>query len=189
MKSAIFLLTVLSATICLNAAEPILEWNYETWKRNQSVSQNGQVSIYGVPAKKDGVNGSTGVICGDKARVQIAFFTQCQDWKEFTWEMKFKLDDKVDSRQGNALFCYGKHSWDRAQFLLWITPKQQLEGRFTLNIDGKKATVSATSSPLKFNPRQYYTVRVASGSGSAMKIWLDGRLVAIREKKSFGFNI
>ena len=188
MKSAIFLLTVLSATICLNAAEPILEWNYENWKRNRSVSQNGQVSIYGVPAKKDGVNGSTGVICGDKARVQIAFFTQCQDWKEFTWEMKFKLDDKVDSRQGNALFCYGKHSWDRAQFLLWITPKQQLEGRFTLNIDGKKATVSATSSPLKFNPRQYYTVRVASGSGSAMKIWLDGRLVAIREKKSFGFN-
>ena len=50
-----------------------------------------------------------------------------KEWKAFTIELKFKLDKGVDAKQGNALVCYAKNSWNRAQFLLWINKNGQVD--------------------------------------------------------------
>ncbi len=183
-----FMAVAVSAS-CL-AAEPAWQWDFETWnaQNNRAVSKNKRASFYGVKGDKTGFNGTSGMVCSGKERNNVGGFIQCQNWKEFTFEMKFKLDKGVDAQRGNALMCYAKHSWNRAQFLLEITSKKQLRAKFTLNINGKKASATLTSEPQDFAADKWYTVRVASASGRAMKIWLDGKLVATKEKESMGFN-
>ncbi len=194
----LFLLTgVAVCSLALAGSEPVQQWNFEKWDAkgvcSPSLPQKGEkvFSLSGMPAGKNGVNGSNALVCGNTKRSSFGNAGFCGEWRAFTMELKFKLDGRPDSKRGNALFCYGKHSWNRAQFLLWITPKGQLEGKFRLvSGDGRKSVteVKASSEVLTFEPGRFYTVRVASASGGAMKIWLDGQLVAVREKGSFGFS-
>ena len=97
-----------------------------------------------------------------------------------------KLNEEVNARTGNTLFCYAKNSWNRAQFALQITPKKQLEARFTQVV--RKQEQVLTSKQLDIKPGVFYTVRIAATDGGMMKIFLDGELVAMREKDSWSFN-
>ncbi len=179
------------SAVCF-AAEPTFQWDFETWneKNNSASAKNHKLFLRGngVKAEKAGFNGTTGITCTEKVRVNSTSFVRCRDWKEFTFEMKFKLDQGVDTKRGNALMCYGKHSWNRAQFVLQITHKKQLQAKFNLKYEDKKASMSLTSEPQDLVAGKWYTVRVASVSGGAMKIWLDGKLVAAKENGSMSFS-
>ena len=113
---------------------------------------------------------------------------EAAEWKSFTFEMKFKLNAGVDRMKGNALFCYGKHSWNRCQFLLRITPEKQLEAGFHQTTPNREGAFTVTSGVLDLEPGKWYTVRAASQDEGALKIWLNGELVAVKEKGSWGFN-
>ena len=175
--SAAFLGTALTAA-------PFCHWDFGKGDaaKKYTFSTNGKFRLYSkvVPGFK-----GNGVRLDGKARIATGF-PQAAQWKSFTFEMKFKLDSGVDAKRGNALICYAKHSWNRSQFILKITPKSQLEARFTQ--DARKNELVLASKILKFEPGKFYTVRVASQDEGALKIWLDGELVAIKEKGSWGMN-
>ncbi len=181
---------------CCTAADPLMIWDFEQAdaKTGTSYSQNRQLRLYGIrQAKKGGINGTNGAICDDKKSPSVAHLKKWADWNAFTFELKFKLDASVDSKRGNALLCFGKHSWNRGQFLLWVTQRGELEGKFRLvgrgkNEKNRHIEVKATSKPLNFTPGQWNIVRVASASGGAMKIWLNGVLVAVKGNDAWGFN-
>ena len=181
---------------CCTAADPLMIWDFEQAdaKTGTSYSQNRQLRLYGIrQAKKGGINGTNGAICDDKKSPSVAHLKKWADWNAFTFELKFKLDASVDSKWGNALLCFGKHSWNRGQFLLWVTQRGELEGKFRLvgrgkNEKNRHIEVKATSKPLNFTPGQWNIVRVASASGGAMKIWLNGVLVAVKGNDAWGFN-
>ena len=113
---------------------------------------------------------------------------EAADWKSFTIEMKFKLNAGVDREKGNALICYAKHSWNRCQFVLRITPEKQLEAQFHQTTPDHDGSFTLTSGVQNFEAGTWYTVRVASQDEGALKIWLNGKLVAVKEKDSWGFN-
>ena len=179
--------TIISAasllTIVLTGA-PYCVWEFEKYDAQKKchLSTNGKFRLY--TATAPGFKGK-GMVLGDKKRIST-WFPQAANWKSFTFEMKFKLDKGVNNKRGNALLCYAKHSWNRSQFLLKITPKSRLEARFTQTAG--KEELFLTSKTLNFVPGRFYTVRVASQDEGALKIWLDGELVAIRDKDSWGMN-
>ena len=113
---------------------------------------------------------------------------EAAEWKSFTVEMKFKLKTGVERDRGNALFCYAKHSWNRCQFVLRITPEKQLEAQFHQMTPNHEGSCTLTSGVQDFEAGKWYTVRVASQDEGALKIWLNGKLVAVKEKGSWGFN-
>lgn len=179
------------------AADPLTVWDFEQVdaRNGTCYSQNRQLRLWRIKqAEKGGANGTHGAVCDDKQFFpSSAYLGSWAEWNAFTFELKFKLDAPVDGKQGNALLCFGKHSWRRGQFLLWITQKGELEGKFDLAGRGEKeknkhTQVKVTSKPLDFTPGQWYVVRVASASGGAMKIWLNGLPVAARENNAWGFN-
>ena len=188
--------TLAALGFCCTAANPLMVWDFEQAdaKRGICCSQNKQLCLWNIKqAEKGGTNGTNGAICDDKKSPSVAHLKKWADWNAFTFELKFKLDASVDRKRGNALLCFGKHSWNRGQFLLWITQKGELEGKFRLvsrgeNEKNRHIEVKATSKPLNFTPGQWNIVRVASASGGAMKIWLNGLLVAVKENDAWGFN-
>ena len=165
-------------------AVPFCHWDFDKpdGSRKNTLSTDGKFKLFS-PDLVPGFKGN-GLALGDKKRISTRL--PAADWKSFTFEIKFKLNKGIDLKRGNALFCYAKHSWNRSQFLLKITPKGQLEARFTQ--EARKNELFLTSKVLKFEPGRFYTVRVASQDEGAMKIWLDGELVAIRDKGSWGMN-
>ena len=189
MKSAWIITTgLLSAGVMLAAAEPFCHWDFEKIDnaKKQFVSTNGKFRLSARTMTDQGFKGN-GIRLDDKHQIGIKLI-DAKDWKAFTLEMKFKLDKGVDKSVGNALFCYCKHDWNRSQFLLRITKKNQLEASFNQGKPNPPGKFVVTSKVLKFEPGKFYTVRVASQDGGALKIWLDGELVAMKEKGSWGFN-
>ena len=182
MKKNILFCSALITTAV--AAAPFCHWDFEKTdaQKRYVYSTNGKYRIYTgtVPGFK-----GNGVLLDSKRRVNISF-PVASEWKSFTFEMKFSLADGINPKTGNALICFAKHSWNRSQFVLKITPKSQLEASFTQ--EARKNELVLTSKVLKITPKKFHTVRVASQDEGAMKIWLDGELVAIREKGSWGFN-
>ena len=167
-------------------AGPFCEWDFEKTDAEGkfALSADGKYKLRTRTLTDDGFKGKGAVLDGKTAFG--LYFPAAKDWTAFTFEMKFKLSEGVDQKVGAALICYCKHDWNRSQFLLRITPKQQLEAKF--NQHEPKGEFRATSKVLNFEPGKFYTVRVASQDGGALKIWLDGELVAVKEKDSWGFN-
>lgn len=182
MKFTTFFCAVLFCAAA--SASPYCQWDFEKPgnKENIVLSADGKFRLYAVPVP--GFKGR-GTALNSRKRVATGF-PMAASWKSFTFEMKFRLDKGIDKRSGNALICYAKHSWNRSQFVLKITPKNQLEARFTQ--DARKKELFLASKVLKFETGKFYTVRVASQDEGPLKIWLDGELVAMREKGSWGFN-
>lgn len=191
MKNVILCLT--AAALSLSAEPPFRQWDFEKWDANgmKSVSKSGSISAPAGAMQGKGYNGSTAA-CAD-AKNSVVWYTGnlFENSNAFTVELKFFLNEPVNRKNGNTLICYAKHSWNRGQFLLRLTPQNSLEASFRL-MDAaaqkvlKKLTVS--SGALKIEPGKYYTVRVASRSGGALKIWLDGQMVAVQEKDSFSLG-
>ena len=180
-KLLIFTITAASAAVF---AKPVAEWDFEKVIPGKSVSLSADKKFRMVDGKiVSGFKGNGLEIVNTRPRVMLK---QAADWKSFTVELKFKLNKEVNRRTGNALFCYAKHSWNRGQFVLRITPEKQLEARFTLKAHKEEFVVK--SSPLDIRPGIFYTVRVASSDGKALKIFLDGKVVAMREKGAWSFN-
>lgn len=184
MKKTIILATSLLGIVLEGA--PFCHWDFEKCdeQKKYTVSTNGKHRLYSFNAIVPGFKGN-GLELNGKKRISV-HFPQAAGWNSFTFEVKFKLDQGVDTKVGNALICYAKHSWNRSQFLLKITAKSQLEARFTQ--DARKNELFLTSKELKFESGKFYTVRVASQDEGALKIWLDGELVAVRDKDSWGMN-
>lgn len=167
------------------AAAPVCQWDFDKFdasKRN-IISSCGKYRISAM-GSVPGFKGN-GLHVDSDRRVGL-YFPVAADWKNFTFEVKFKLDKGVNSSRGNTLICYGKHSWNRSQFVLKITPKSQLQARFTQN--ARKEEFILTSKILKFEPGRFYTVRTASQDGGSLKIWVNGELVGVKETGSWGFN-
>ena len=165
-------------------AKPVVVWDFEKVLPEKSVSFS---------ADKKYRLGDGKIVTGFKGNGLLVnntwprtAFKQAENWKSFTVELKFKLNADVNKRSGNTLFCYAKNSWNRAQFALQITSKKQLEARFTQV--SRKQELVLTSKQLDIKPGVFYTVRVAASDGGMMKIFLDGEVVAMREKDSWGFN-
>ncbi|MBE6393610.1 MAG: hypothetical protein E7044_06095 [Lentisphaerae bacterium] len=182
MKKMLFI-TAAAAGAAL-FAKPVAEWDFEKVIPGKSVSFS---------ADKKYRLGDGKIVSGFKGNGLLVnkvwprtAFPAAQNWKNFTVELKFKLNEDVNKRTGNTLFCYAKNSWNRGQFALQITPKKQLEARFTQV--ARKQELVLKSEQLDIKPGVFYTVRVASSDGGMMKIFLDGEVVAIREKDSWGFN-
>ena len=169
-------------------AGPFCEWDFEKTDAEGkfALSTDGKYKLRTRTLTDDGFKGKGALLDG-----KTAFglhFPAAKDWTAFTFEMKFKLSEGVDQKVGAALICYCKHDWNRSQFLLRITPKQQLEAQFHQTKPNPEGKFTVTSKVLNFEPGKFYTVRVASQDGGALKIWLDGELVAVKEKDSWGFN-
>ena len=173
---------------CAAFAEPFCQWDFEKTDGSgkHAVSTNGKFKLGARSLTDAGFKGKGAVVDG-KNTLNISF-PQAKDWTGFTFEMKFKLDEGVDKKIGNALICYCKHDWNRSQFLLRITQKSQLEAEFHQTKPNPAGKFIVTSKVLNFEPGKFYTVRVASQDGGALKIWLDGELVAMKEKGSWSFN-
>lgn len=182
MKKLLFL--TLAAAGAALSAKPVVEWDFENNipAKNVALSKDKKYRV-GDGKIVAGFKGNGLLI--NKAWPRTAF-KAAENWKSFTVELKFKLNEEVNARTGNTLFCYAKNSWNRAQFALQITPKKQLEARFTQVV--RKQEQVLTSKPLDIKPGVFYTVRIAATDGGMMKIFLDGELVAMREKDSWSFN-
>ena len=178
MKTKLFLCAMLLGGAAF--ADPFCEWDFDKTDADGkfALSADGKFKIRTVAPSDAGFKGK-GVALDAKTPLRF-HFPAAENWTAFTFEMKFKLSEGVDQKVGTALFCYCKHDWNRSQFLLRITPKQQLEAKF--NQHEPKGEFRATSKVLNFEPGKFYTVRVASQDGGALKIWLDGELVAVKEK-------
>ena len=177
-------MTCICAAGALYGADPFVQWDFENPVKGKPVVLSTDKKFRLV----DGVS-----VSGFKGKgLQIAncrprtMLKAAENWKNFTIELRFKLNSDVDKKTGNALVCFAKNTWNRGQFLLRITPKKQLEVRFTQK--AKKEELVLTSGLLDIKPGIFYTVRVCSADGGALKIWLDGEAVALREKGSWGFN-
>ena len=183
MKNQIIALAFLLAGTV--SAAPSFYWDFENWTgKNNSItaSSNKKYRMSG-EATQAGYRGKGLRI--EKKHAQ-AWLSDVGDWSAFTIEMKFRLDKGIDPKIGNALFCYAKNSWKRGQFLLWINSRKQVEARFT-QVAGKEEFV-VRSQPLNWENGRFYTVRVASQDNGALKIFLDGKLIAVQEKGAWGFN-
>ena len=182
MKKTVFISSFFA--IAALSATPFCHWDFDKGDigKGYTVSTNGKYRFYGTTVP--GFKGKGLKLDGQK-RFSTSF-PVAAEWKSFTFEMKFNLDKGLDKKSGNALLCYGKHSWNRSQFVLKITPQSQLEARFTQ--DARKNELVLASKIITFEKGKFYTVRVASQDGGALKIWLDGELVAIKEKGSWGMN-
>ena len=176
---------IVAVTAIANGA-PLFYWDFENWTGKNgttSVASDGKCKMDGGTAAEDGFRGKGIRIDTKGAQARI---TDAKDWKVFTIEMKFKLDKGIDPKYGNALVCYAKNSWNRAQFLLWINKDRQVEARFTQVV--RKEEFVVRSEPLTWETNRFYTIRVASQDEGALKIYLDGKLIAVRESGSWGFN-
>ena len=177
------LFTAAAASFILSA-KPAVEWNFESPVPGKAVVlSNDKKFRLGDGKVVNGFKGNGLLIYNSRPRTMLKM---AENWKNFTVELKFKLNKDVDKNFGNALFCYAKNTWNRGQFLLRITPKKQLEARFTQQY--KKSEFKVFSKILDIKPGIFYTVRVASSDGGALKIFFDGELVAFSEKDSWGFN-
>ena len=184
-KSLFFCLTLAGYAA---AATPFCSWDFEQADNSgkYAVSTNGKFKVRTVVLTDAGFKGR-GVVLDDKNALRL-HLPDAENWTAFTFEMKFKLTEEVNQKVGHALFCYCKHDWNRSQFLLRITPKKQIEAIFNQTKPNPVGKFSVTSKVLNFEPDKFYTVRVASQDGGALKIWLDGELIAVKEKGAWGFN-
>ena len=179
MRSAWLLAAgLLSAGTILAAAEPFCQWNFD--------KADARFPLHAAVQKDQGFKGN-GALLDGKHSSELRF-PQARNWTAFTFEMKFKLTEGVNRKAGNTLLCYCLHDWNRSQFLFRITPQSQLEAVFRQGKPHPEGQVSLTSKILEFEPGRWYTVRVASQDDGLLKIWLNGELVGIREKGSWGFN-
>lgn len=180
-------LFLLSGALFLSAAEPVLEWDFERKVQQnylESVNASGKRSwMQGIQRKNAGVNHSNGLDCNLKSYNYVQ--TLKMPWKAFTVELKFKLDAEINPKQGNTLIWYAVHSWGRRDFSLKITPKKELRADFCIKTEnGEKILKSftAASKPQDIKPGRYYTIRLSSVSGGQCRLYLDGVLVAARDK-------
>ena len=165
-------------------AKPAVEWDFENAIPGKAVVlSNDKKFRLGDGKVVNGFKGNGLLVYNSRPRTMLKM---AENWKNFTVELKFKLNSDVDKSVGNALFCYAKNTWNRGQFLLRINPAKQLEARFTQQL--KKQELLVKSKVLDLKPGIFYTVRVASSDGGELKIYLDGEVVGFLEKGSWGFN-
>lgn len=184
-SSVIFAIAV--SSVCAFAANPFAVWNFDKFNAQKKIISSNGIVLWNVKlAAKAGVNGTNGILCTNKASGHTGNFKYIADCKEFTWEIKFKLDKDVNKRFGNALICYGKNSYGRGQALFWITPKKCLQ--YLVIQRDKKVKQTLTSKVLDIKPNVWYTARVAVRNGAESKIYLDDVEVASQEKDSVAFS-
>ena len=166
------------------ASEPFVAWNFENWEPSRRVSVQKGFRLQGVPADKRGFNNSTGLESRKNISRVVSF--PAADWKEFTFEVKFMLNP--ESKGKRSIIGCAMTTYNASQFMLRINPNNQLEAEFNLDYSGKKKHLTLASDPVKFVAGQYYTVRIASKSGGSIKIWLNGKLAAVKETGGFGIS-
>ena len=184
MKQVFYLGILLTSSIL--SATPVLEFNFDKLDSNKKnfLSTNNKYKINASCISNNGFNQNGAKISNQR---HYGFnLKEASLWNSFTVELKFRLDNQVDKKVGNALFCYAKNNWNRSQFVLGITPQGQLLANFNQSEPKKSLTVK--SKKISFEIGKFYTVRIASQAGKQLKIFLDGELVAIKEKDSWGFN-
>ncbi len=180
------ILLALLWSFVLTAGTPVLEWKFEKIVNTnylESCQATGRKQwLRGAPRRGAGVTGDA-LDCGPSANNFVAELNM--PYRAFTIDLKFKLDNPVNPRNGNTLVWYALHSWGRSDFLFKITPKKELMAQFFTK-DSKtgaiKLSYTVLSKPLDIESGRYYSVRVSSVSGGNLKIYFDGVLVAARDK-------
>ncbi len=174
------------------AAEPEYYWDFDKTDSHGVIENRGcmkqSVSLRAPCSSGAGVNGSAGLIPDIKKRALAGYFKL--DWPSFTLEMKFKLNKEISASGGATLWQYMYHSWKRRVFTLGITGKKELEFDFIKRSDDGKQQLehfTLKSHPEELIPGKFHTLRVTTASGGSMKLYLDGRLVAAKDKAP-GFN-
>lgn len=177
----------LAGALSLSAAQPVWEWHFEkkvqTSYLESEKSRKSNLWLRGDQRMNAGVNGSAALDCNPKSYNFIANHKML--WKEFTIEMKFKLDAEPDAKNGSTLIWYGVNHFGKRDFLFKITPRKELMANFISIEDNSRKILrsfTVTSKPLDIVPGKFHTVRISSVSGGALKIYFDGVLVAAKDK-------
>lgn len=168
------------ATLSTLTASPVYQWDFEQWKDNKTPARPGNVNMDGAPAEHQGVQNSTGLLCADKVRNQLAYFNL--DWSAFTIDFQFKLERPLDGKCNRTLLCYAPNSWNRQRLLISILRNKRIEVDFKSEDEKTKKDrrYVVTSNPLKINTGKFYRIRIASISGGDLKVWLDNKPIAAK---------
>ncbi len=191
MKKTSILSIALAAGAISAAPLPVYTWNFNR-KLNadyvESVNKTGKKLWLKAQLRKNGGIKNSGALECNLQSYNYAAELRIP-WKAFTVDFQFKLDNPVNTKNGNTFMWYSVHSWGRSDFLFKITPKKELMAQFfTKNDDNGKILLDyvVTSKPLDIQPGKFYSIRLSTESGGNLKIWFDGELVAARDKaKSF----
>ena len=181
-----WLMFSLAGALSLSAAQPVWEWNFEKKVNDHYLESDqmidGGLWMKGVAREGAGVKGTDALDCNPKSYNFVSNHRMM--WKEFTIELKFKLDGEIDQKNGNTLFWYGVNHFGKRDMLFKITPKKELMSNFVVMDDNENKVLkefTLTTKPLNIVPGKFYTVKLSSISGGAMKIYFDDVLVAAKD--------
>ena len=180
MKKRIFSLAALFAVLMMNAAEPLLHWDFRNAEpyKESSVHFAGTGSRKGIlsTASKNQPLDAGALVCGPDIGPQAWGF-RLSDLFSAEIEVSFKLNN-APSRQ-MMLFTYEEWSWGRAWLGICITKDSKIGTEFHLaGKEGKTIkTFRMETAPVVFSPGITHTVRVSLVSGGMGRIYLDGKLL------------
>ncbi len=167
------------------AAEPIHKWSFDAMDvagrraKDEGVARKKAALVVKDVRTGQGIGCSAALWVGSGKETQLPYFKI--DLKEFTLDMKFRLDEDV-AKKGNALFHYANKSGRGSRVLFSITGDRRLRVEFVrvASKDGKRPPVEwvVQSEPLAVAAGKYHSVRFACDGNGVMSIYYDGGLVA-----------